>query len=40
LSKKRSAYIEAERKKSGKQNGFDTAVGAALTEQLAAKGIE
>ena len=40
LSKKRAAYIETERKKSGKQNGFDAAVGLALTEQLAKKGIE
>jgi hypothetical protein len=40
LSKQRDAYIEAERKKSGKQNGFDAAVGSALFEQLAAKGLE
>jgi Mg-chelatase subunit ChlD len=40
LSKQRDAYIEAERKKSGKQNGFDAAVASALAEQLVAKGIE
>ena len=40
LSKKRDAYIEAERKKSGEQNGFDTAVAKALQEQLLKKGIK
>lgn len=40
LSKQRDAYISNERTKSGKRNGFDTAVGAALSEQLAGKGIE
>ena len=40
LSKQRDAYIAAERKKSGKQNGFDTAVSSALAEQLSSKGIE
>jgi len=40
LSKQRDAYIAAERKKSGKQNGFDTAVSTALAEQLSSKGIE
>jgi von Willebrand factor type A domain len=40
LSKQRNAYVDAERKKSGRQNGFDAAVGSALAEQLAGKGIE
>ena len=40
LSKKRAEFITAERKKSGKTNGFDAAVGSALTEQLAKKGIK
>jgi len=40
LSKQRENYISAERKKSGKQQGFDAAVSTALSEQLAAKGIE
>lgn len=40
LSKKRAEYVEAERKKTGKQNGFDAAVGIALSEQLAKNGIE
>jgi Mg-chelatase subunit ChlD len=39
LSKQRDAYLKAERRKSGKQNGFDTAVGNALSEQLSGKGI-
>jgi len=39
LSKQRSAFIEAERKKSGKQKGFDAAVSSALAEQLSARGI-
>jgi Mg-chelatase subunit ChlD len=41
LSKQRSEYIAAERKKQtgNKQSGFDAAVAAALTEQLAQKGI-
>lgn len=40
LSKKRAAFIADERKKSGKASGFDAAVGTALTEQLAKKGIK
>jgi Mg-chelatase subunit ChlD len=40
LSKQRDAYISTERSKTGKQKGFDAAVGTALSEQLAGKGIE
>ena len=43
LSKKRSVYIEAERKKlaaSGKKDGFDEEVGKMIREQAAKKGIE
>ena len=40
LSKQRDAYITAERKKLGQQNGFDTAVAQALKEQLLKKGIK
>lgn len=40
LSKQRDAYIADERKKSGKQNGFDAAVASALSEQLSRKGIK
>ena len=40
LSKQRDAFIAAERKKAGAQNGFDTAVANALSEQLARKGIK
>lgn len=40
LSKQRNAFISAERKKAGKQNGFDAAVAEALSEQLARKGIK
>jgi hypothetical protein len=40
LSKKRAAFIADEQKKTGRANGFDSAVGAALTEQLAKKGIK
>lgn len=40
LSKKRDAFIEAERKKSGEKNAFDTAVAKALQEQLMKKGIK
>jgi len=40
LSKQRDAYIAAERKKLGQQNGFDTAVAQALREQLLKKGIK
>ena len=43
LSKQRDEFIAAERKKqalAGKQSGFDTAVSAALKEQLARKGIK
>ena len=39
LSKQRDAYIAAERKKLGQSTGFDTAVAAALKEQLLKKGI-
>jgi Mg-chelatase subunit ChlD len=40
LSKQRAAYLEEERKKSGKGSGFDAAVGNALSEQLKLKGID
>ena len=40
LSKQRDAFIAAERKKAGAQNGFDAAVANALSEQLARKGIK
>ena len=40
LSKQRDAFIAGERKKSGKGSGFDAAVGDALREQLARRGIE
>jgi uncharacterized protein YegL len=42
LSKQREEFIITERKKQGggKQSGFDNAVAAALTEQLARKGIK
>lgn len=40
LSKKRADYLSAEQKKSGKQNGFDAAVGSALSEQLKQRGID
>jgi Mg-chelatase subunit ChlD len=40
LSKKRDEFIRAERKKSGKQSGFDSAVAQALKEQLLKKGIK
>lgn len=40
LSKQRDAFITAERKKSGKQSGFDAAVAEALSEQLARRGIK
>lgn len=39
LSKQRDDYIAAERRKTGQSNGFDTAVAAALKEQLLKKGI-
>ena len=39
LSKQRDEFIAAERKKTGQSNGFDTAVAAALKEQLLKKGI-
>lgn len=39
LSKQRDEFIAAERRKSGQSNGFDTAVAAALKEQLLKKGI-
>lgn len=40
LSKKRDEFMAAERKKSGKQTGFDAAVAQALREQLLKKGIK
>lgn len=40
LSKQRDEFIAAERRKSGKANGFDTAVAAALKEQLLKKGLK
>ncbi len=40
LSKQRDAFIAEERKKQGRSNGFDTAVAAALKEQLLKKGIK
>ena len=40
LSKQRAAYLEGERKRSGKANGFDAAVGNALSEQLKLRGID
>jgi hypothetical protein len=39
VSKQRAAYLEEQRKRSGKASGFDAAVGNALSEQLKAKGI-
>lgn len=39
LSKQRAAYLEEQRKSSGKASGFDVAVGNALSEQLKKKGI-
>jgi hypothetical protein len=40
LSKLRDEFIAVERKKQGRANGFDTAVAAALKEQLLRKGIK
>jgi Mg-chelatase subunit ChlD len=40
LSKQRAAYLDAEKNKTGKQNGFDAAVGNALSEQLKLRGID
>jgi len=40
LSKQREEFITAERKKQGKQSGFDAAVAQALKEQLGRKGIK
>jgi hypothetical protein len=40
LSKQRDEFIAAEKKKQGKENGFDTAVAQALKEQLLKKGIK
>ncbi len=40
LSKKRDVFIADERKKQGRQNGFDSAVADALREQLLRKGIK
>lgn len=40
LSKQRAEFITAERKKSGRQNGFDAAVAEALSEQLSRRGIK
>ena len=39
LSKQRDEFIAAERRKTGQSTGFDTAVAAALKEQLLKKGI-
>lgn len=39
LSKKRDEFILAERKKLGAEDGFDTAVAAAINEQLTRRGI-
>lgn len=40
LSKQRETFIADERKKAGKQTGFDAAVAEALSEQLARRGIK
>jgi hypothetical protein len=40
LSKQRETFISAENKKSGKRNGFDSAVRSALDRQLQSKGIQ
>lgn len=40
LSKKRDAFIKTERAKLGKQDGFDSAVSNALSEQMFRKGIK
>ena len=40
LSKKRDVFVAEERRKQGRSNGFDTAVAAALKEQLLKKGIK
>jgi hypothetical protein len=40
LSKQRDEYLETERKKMKRQDGFDAAVGQALQEQLLKKGIK
>lgn len=40
LSKQRDAFIAAERKRTGKAGGFDSAVQTALGEQLAKRGIK
>lgn len=40
LSKKRDEFIKAERAKLGKQDGFDSAVANALSEQMLRKGIK
>lgn len=40
LSKKRDEFIKAERAKMGKQDGFDSAVSNALSEQMMRKGIK
>jgi uncharacterized protein YegL len=40
LSKQRDEFVAAERKKQGKQTGFDAAVASALKEQLNRKGIK
>ncbi len=40
LSKKREIFLSDERKKLGRQNGFDSAVADALREQLLRKGIK
>lgn len=40
LSKKRDEYVKTERAKLGKQDGFDSAVSDALSEQMLRKGIK
>jgi Mg-chelatase subunit ChlD len=40
LSKKRDEFIKAERAKMGKEDGFDSAVSKALSEQMLRKGIK
>ena len=40
LSKKRDEYIKIEQNKAGKQDGFDSAVSEALSEQMLRKGIK
>jgi len=40
LSKQRDAFIQEAKKKTGKQDGFDSAVSSALSEQMTRKGIK